>query len=27
MQDILAFDHPWLRAYFRGERGRAAQLV
>jgi phospholipid/cholesterol/gamma-HCH transport system ATP-binding protein len=27
MQDILAFDHPWLRAYFRGERGRAAQLA
>ena len=27
MQDMLAFDHPWLRAYFRGERGRAAQLV
>ena len=27
MHDILAFDHPWLRAYFRGERGRAAQLA
>ena len=27
IQDILAFDHPWLRAYFRGERGRAAQLA
>ena len=26
MRDMLAFDHPWLRAYFQGERGRAAQL-
>jgi len=27
MHEILAFDHPWLRAYFQGERGRAAQLA
>ncbi len=26
IRDMLAFDHPWLSAYFRGERGRAAQL-
>jgi phospholipid/cholesterol/gamma-HCH transport system ATP-binding protein len=26
MHDILAFEHPWLRAYFQGERGRAAQI-
>ena len=26
MSDMLASDHPWLRAYFTGERGRAAQL-
>ena len=24
MQDILSVNHPWLRAYFHGERGRAA---
>jgi phospholipid/cholesterol/gamma-HCH transport system ATP-binding protein len=26
MSDLLAFDHPWLRAYFQGERGRAAAI-
>jgi len=24
MQDMLTFDHPWVRAYFHGPRGRAA---
>jgi phospholipid/cholesterol/gamma-HCH transport system ATP-binding protein len=25
MQDMLTFDHQWVRAYFHGPRGRAAQ--
>jgi len=25
METILDFDHPWVRAYFHGPRGRAAQ--
>lgn len=25
LPEVLAFDHPWLRAYFKGPRGRAAQ--
>jgi len=24
MQEMLAFDHPWVREYFHGPRGRAA---
>jgi len=24
MQELLAYDHPWVREYFRGPRGRAA---
>lgn len=26
MQTMLGFDHPWVREYFRGPRGRAAML-
>lgn len=25
IETVLAFDHPWVRDYFRGPRGRAAQ--
>jgi len=25
MQDLLTFDHPWVRDYFHGPRGRAAR--
>jgi phospholipid/cholesterol/gamma-HCH transport system ATP-binding protein len=25
MEDLLRAEHPWLQAYFRGERGRAIQ--
>ncbi len=25
MQDLLTFDHPWVREYFHGPRGRAAR--
>jgi ABC-type transporter Mla maintaining outer membrane lipid asymmetry ATPase subunit MlaF len=24
MPDMLACDHPWVKAYFRGKRSRAA---
>jgi phospholipid/cholesterol/gamma-HCH transport system ATP-binding protein len=24
MQEMLAYDHPWVREYFHGPRGRAA---
>jgi phospholipid/cholesterol/gamma-HCH transport system ATP-binding protein len=27
MQEMLEADHPWLKAYFQGERGRAAQTI
>jgi len=23
LEGIVAHDHPWIRAYFHGERGRA----
>ena len=26
MQDMLASDHPWLKAYFRGKRARMANI-
>ena len=25
MQDMLAFEHPWVKAYFRGERAHQAR--
>ena len=25
MQELLAYDHPWVREYFHGPRGRAAR--
>ncbi|MGB0908146.1 MAG: ABC transporter ATP-binding protein [Maricaulaceae bacterium] len=27
MPKVLAFDHPWIKAYFGGERARAAQFA
>jgi phospholipid/cholesterol/gamma-HCH transport system ATP-binding protein len=27
MQDLLTFDHPWVREYFHGPRGRAARAA
>ena len=24
MEEMLAYDHPWVREYFHGPRGRAA---
>jgi phospholipid/cholesterol/gamma-HCH transport system ATP-binding protein len=24
MEELLAYDHPWVREYFHGPRGRAA---
>jgi len=27
MDDMLSFDHPWVRAYFHGPRARAARLA
>ncbi|MBA4758226.1 MAG: ABC transporter ATP-binding protein, partial [Sphingosinicella sp.] len=24
IDELLAFDHPWVQEYFRGPRGRAA---
>lgn len=27
MRDMERAEHPWLRAYFRGERGRASQVT
>ena len=24
LRHVLAFDHPWIKAYFHGARGRAA---
>jgi phospholipid/cholesterol/gamma-HCH transport system ATP-binding protein len=26
MQDMLASEHPWLKAYFRGKRARMANI-
>jgi phospholipid/cholesterol/gamma-HCH transport system ATP-binding protein len=25
LDDMLAVDHPWVKSYFQGPRGRAAQ--
>jgi phospholipid/cholesterol/gamma-HCH transport system ATP-binding protein len=27
MKDMLASEHPWVKAYFRGKRSRAAQAA
>jgi phospholipid/cholesterol/gamma-HCH transport system ATP-binding protein len=25
MEELLVYDHPWVREYFHGPRGRAAR--
>ncbi|MBP6310441.1 MAG: ABC transporter ATP-binding protein, partial [Arenimonas sp.] len=27
IDEVAAFDHPWIREYFHGPRGRAAQAA